>query len=71
MSQLFGLSRGEAELAIGVAAGHELSELAEQRKVAMSTVRTMFKRALEKTGLRKQAALAGLVSRVPVPRVDK
>lgn len=65
LAQMFGLSRAEAEVALAVAQGKTIRQIAEERGVLISTVQTQLKRALEKTGTRKQSALATLVAGLP------
>lgn len=68
LMQLFNLSLGEAQVALAVAQGSSLHELAEARGVRLSTVQTQLKRALDKTGQRKQSGLVRVISRVPTLR---
>lgn len=65
LMQLFGLSAGEARVAVLLAEGKSLGEIAEGSGVKLSTVQTQLKRALEKTGQRRQSSLIKLASRVP------
>jgi DNA-binding CsgD family transcriptional regulator len=62
---LFGLSKGEARVAAGLAEGMTLPMIAEANGVKLSSVQTQLKRALEKTGARRQNDLIALVSRAP------
>lgn len=62
---LFGLSKGEARVAAALAEGATLPMIAEAGGVKLSTVQTQLKRALEKTGSRRQTDLIALVSRAP------
>lgn len=59
-----GLTRTEAEIALQIADGQDLSEIAEARRVSIHAVRNQVKAALSKTGLRRQADLVGLVERL-------
>ena len=65
LTQMFGLSRAEAEVALSVADGKTIRQISDERGVLSSTVQTQLKRALGKTGARKQAALASLVASLP------
>lgn len=47
--RLFGLTAAEAEVAAALAGGKAPQEIADQRHVRISTVRTLLKRAIEKT----------------------
>ncbi len=64
LQRLYGLTAAEAEIAVGVASGSSLQELAVARGTKHGTVRTQVKFALSKTGARKQADLASLVNRL-------
>ena len=55
------LSKAEADLVKAIANGHSLSELAEARGVAVSTIRQRMKSVLGKTGCRRQTELVRLV----------
>lgn len=68
LMQLFDLSAGEARVAVALAEGSSLVEIAEEHGVKTSTVQTQLKRALEKTGQRRQSGLVKVVSQVPVLR---
>jgi len=62
---LFGLSRAEARVAASLTEGKTLPVIAEMNGVKLSTVQTQLKRALDKTGARRQTDLIALISRVP------
>lgn len=64
LQRLYGLTAAEAEIAVGIASGLSLQELADTRGTKLDTVRTQVKFALSKTGARKQADLAALVNRL-------
>lgn len=61
---LIGLTPAEARLAVGLAAGHDLSELAERHNRSIHTIRNQVKSALWKAQVRRQADLVGLVERL-------
>lgn len=64
LTQTFGLTRAEADVAIGVAAGRTLSEIAAERGVKIGTVRLQSKTVFLKTHTRGQADLTGLLTRL-------
>ena len=53
----FGLTPAEADLAVLLAAGQGLREIAAQRGRSLSTLRTQLSRLMMKTGTRRQATL--------------
>ena len=57
----FGLTQAEADVAVLLAAGQSLSEIAGQRGRSLSTVRTHLSRLMTKTGTQRQAALVRLL----------
>jgi DNA-binding CsgD family transcriptional regulator len=59
-----GLTAAEAQIALGLADGQTLSEIAEARRASVHTVRNQVKSALSKTGARRQADLVALVERL-------
>ena len=59
-----GLSQAEAQIALALADGQSIAEIAEARRVSAHTVRNQVKSALWKTGSRRQAELVGLVERL-------
>jgi DNA-binding CsgD family transcriptional regulator len=66
IAELFGLSKAEAELAIGLLEGKQVEEIALERHVALSTVRSQLRSILRKTGLHRQGELVQLLGQVPV-----
>jgi DNA-binding CsgD family transcriptional regulator len=60
---LYGLTPSEASVASLIARGYSTGEAASQSGITMNTLRTHLKRALEKTGCRRQAELVALVLR--------
>ncbi len=64
LQRLYGLTSAEADIAIEIASGAVLSEIAKGRGTTTATVRTQVKTALRKTGARRQADLAALVNRL-------
>lgn len=63
LSQLFRLTRREAQIAALLAHGADLSEIAERLGVSRGTVHTHLKRILEKTDTHRQAELVSLLLR--------
>lgn len=59
---LYGLTRCEAELAVALAAGADLHRYCDEHGVSPNTARTHLKHVLDKTGLHRQAELAGRVA---------
>jgi DNA-binding CsgD family transcriptional regulator len=65
LSDLFGLTRAEAQLAAALAEGHSLKDIAEARAVKISTVRTQTQMVLDKAGVSRQAEFVALVACMP------
>jgi DNA-binding CsgD family transcriptional regulator len=61
VAELFALSPAEADLAVGLAQGETLQEIADRRQVRISTVRSQFQSVLAKTGTRRQSELIRVV----------
>jgi DNA-binding CsgD family transcriptional regulator len=66
LMRMFELTPAEAEVAIGIARGKRVAEIAADRGVKVDTVRTYLKIALGKTGTRGQAELAALLTRLAI-----
>jgi DNA-binding CsgD family transcriptional regulator len=64
LSELFGLSKSEAEIALGLAEDDTVSALAEARGVQIETVRGQIKSLLRKMGLSSQKQLVRVLTRV-------
>lgn len=64
LQALFGLSPAEARIAIGVAEGGSLPELAARAEVTHATVRSQLRSVFDKTGVRRQSELAALLARL-------
>lgn len=62
MRSLFDLTRSEARVAKGLAAGRTVEEIAAEGEVALTTVRSQVRRVLEKTGCTRQAEVATLLA---------
>ncbi|MBL8527929.1 MAG: helix-turn-helix transcriptional regulator [Burkholderiales bacterium] len=68
LQTLFGLTPAEARLAVSLAEGKNLEEIAERAHVSLNTAKTQLRLAFEKTGTHRQAELVKLV--LSHPRVD-
>jgi len=71
LQTLFGLTPAEARVAIALAEGKALDEVAEDGQVSINTVRYQLKRTLEKTGTRRQAELVKTINAMPNFNLDK
>jgi DNA-binding CsgD family transcriptional regulator len=71
LAALFGLSRAEARLAIGLLMGRSASEYARQAGVGVATIRSQLHSIFSKTGVRRQAQLVALLSKVPVLQIAR
>lgn len=60
---LFGLTAAEASIAAGLANGLSIEAIAASHRISLNTARTHLKRALAKTGTRRQAELVALLLR--------
>lgn len=67
--QLFGLTPAEACLAVSLAAGKRLEDVAEERGVRMPTLRTPMRAILDKTGTDRQSDLMCLIVGLPAVRI--
>jgi DNA-binding CsgD family transcriptional regulator len=64
LSETFGLTDTEAGVALGIASGRQLAEIAADRGVKIETIRVHSKRVFGKTQTRGQAELAALLTRL-------
>ena len=64
LSDMFRLTPAEASVAVGIASGKQLAEIAADGGVKIETVRVHSKAIFSKTGTRGQAELAALVTRL-------
>ena len=69
LQTLFGLTPAEARLAVSLADGKNLEEIAQSAHVSLNTAKTQLRLAFEKTGTHRQAELVKLV--LSHPRVDE
>ncbi len=58
---MFRLSPAEADIAVQLAMGADLDEIAEKRGVSLNTLRAQLAAAMGKAGVRRQAELVGAV----------
>jgi DNA-binding CsgD family transcriptional regulator len=66
LSRAFGLSSGEAKLAVALSSGASLQEAADELGIANETARTRLKGVFAKTGVNRQTALIALIARLGV-----
>ena len=69
LAELFGLTPAEACLAVALAGGKRLEDVAEERGVRMPTLRSQLRAVLGKTGTRRQADLMRLIVGLPAVRM--
>lgn len=62
----FELTPAEARVAVAIAQGEPVQRVAERLRVGVATIRTHLRCVFDKTGARRQADLAQLLSRNPV-----
>jgi DNA-binding CsgD family transcriptional regulator len=69
----FRLTRAEAAVAIGIAGGKTLAQIAADRGLKIGTVRAYSKAVFSKTGTRGQAGLTGVLTRLAflVPHTEE
>lgn len=67
LRQLFRLSPAEAAIAMALATGADLHEIAEERHVKLNTLRSQIASIMAKTNTRRQAELVALVARLESP----
>lgn len=65
LTQLFGLSKAEARIAMRVVEGRRLPEIAAECAVRLPTVRTQLREVLRKTGAARQADLVRIALALP------
>jgi hypothetical protein len=65
LEQLFDLSNAESHVASLLARGHEPSEIARRRNVAVDTVRGQLKSIFRKLGAGRQSDVVSLLARLP------
>src|SRR5262249_30416810 len=65
LSGLLGVSPAQGEIAVGVFQGKSLEEIAAERGVKITTVRTQLARLFARTGMDSQRDLVRLVGLIP------
>jgi DNA-binding CsgD family transcriptional regulator len=72
LSETFGLTRAEADVATGIASGRTLAKIAAERGVKVGTARAHLKTVFSKTHTRGQADLTRVLTRLAflVPRTE-
>ena len=61
LMRAYGLTASEADIAVALARGDTLSDIADTRCVSIHTVRAQVKQVLSKTSTRRQSALVRLL----------
>jgi DNA-binding CsgD family transcriptional regulator len=67
VQRLFDLTEAEARLALGLASGLSLAELAQRQGIRITTARTHLARIFWKTGTRQQSQVAALLRAAELP----
>lgn len=68
VAECFGLTPAEAKVAVQIASGFALKEIAQRSRIALPTVRSHLQRAMEKTGTTRQAELVSALLTLPLAR---
>jgi DNA-binding CsgD family transcriptional regulator len=63
LREVFGLTRAEIRVALHLARGDDLKQIAEATRTSVATVRTQVRSLLHKTGTHRQAELSALLAR--------
>ena len=63
---IFGLTRAEAQVALGIMQGRSLEEIASSQGNAVATSRNLLKRVYMKTGVNRQNELAWVMMNSPL-----
>jgi DNA-binding CsgD family transcriptional regulator len=63
---IFGLTRAEAQVALGIMQGRSLEEIASSQGKAVATARNLLKRVYLKTGVNRQNELARVMLNSPL-----
>ena len=67
LMQIFGLTRAEAEIAVGLMQGESLERIADRKSVRITTVRTQMRSIYAKTEAKRQADLIRLLLQIAGP----
>jgi PAS domain-containing protein/DNA-binding CsgD family transcriptional regulator len=65
LRRMFGMTRSEAQVALGLAEGKTINEIAEERNARLGTVRVQLKCLLQKTDTHRQSSLIQLLLTIP------
>jgi DNA-binding CsgD family transcriptional regulator len=72
LHQAFGLTRSETQIAVGLAQGLDLQDIADSRGISIATARVHLRNLFAKTGTHRQAELVALLARMAVaPRMGR
>lgn len=61
LRQTYNLTRSEAEVAISLAAGHDMHQIAKMRQVSIGTLRAQLRTIFLKTNTRRQSELVIII----------
>ena len=64
LQKLFGLTGAETEVALNIACGYTLLEIAKSRNLSRTTIRSQLASLFEKTGTKRQSELLALLTRM-------
>ena len=64
LQRRFGLTKAEARLAIELAEGHSIDDVADRRGLRRTTLRAQLREVFAKTGVTRQASLVAMVWRM-------
>jgi DNA-binding CsgD family transcriptional regulator len=70
LTELFGLTRAEASIAVELMAGRDVSTIAERQGCSVNTVRVHLARLLAKTNTNRQSELMRLLMNLPALRTE-
>jgi DNA-binding CsgD family transcriptional regulator len=70
LKALYGLTRAEAGLVIGLLRGGRLEDYADRHRITLNTARSHLNSVFAKTDTHRQSALIRLLSSMPQPRQD-
>jgi DNA-binding CsgD family transcriptional regulator len=65
LQSLFGLTSATSRVAIGLAEGKTLQEIATENGVSINTIRSQIRHVMDKTGSHRQAELVSVVTSLP------
>ena len=67
--EIFGFTAAEAQLAVAIVRGSELSEISRDTGKALPTLRVQLRALFQKTGAKRQADLVRLILAIPAVRL--